>query len=187
MVRIQSLRNDELGINLPQMAFERRVDDIIDFNVIRLTEKSIWQALEKSGIDYQDWLACKVPGQQVLNMFIELKDGYQIKEKDLADTIYKQLTNLDKDEFTTSVLRDDTINMLGFNIEVKLLPKGTFASYTARRQAEGADLAHLKPPHVNPPERVLSIITAEAEETIIVIKSKAKEEEKTGTEKVTVS
>ena len=52
MVRITSLRNDKLGINIPQMVFERRVDDFIDFDVVRLTEKIIWQALEYSSIDY---------------------------------------------------------------------------------------------------------------------------------------
>jgi len=41
-------------------------------------------------------------------------------------------------------------------VKVTLLPKGTFANYTAQRQAEGADLAHLKPPHINPPEEMLA-------------------------------
>jgi hypothetical protein len=28
----------------------------------------------------------------------------------------------------------------------------------ASRQAEGSDLAHLKPPHINPPEKMLSLL-----------------------------
>jgi hypothetical protein len=186
MVRITSLRNDELGISLPQMAFERRVDDIIDFNVVRFTEKSIWQALEKSGVEYEDWLAYRIPGQQVLNLYIELKDRSRIKEKELMATIYEKMIHSD-DEFTSSLTHDDLMNMVGFEINVNLLPKGTFSSYTARRQAEGADLAHLKPPHINPPERVLNMLTSEAEETIVVTKSGAKVKEKTGTEKVKIS
>jgi hypothetical protein len=91
------------------------------------------------------------------------------------------------DEFTSSLTHDDLMNMVGFEINVNLLPKGTFSSYTARRQAEGADLAHLKPPHINPPERILTMLTSEAEETIIVTKSGAKVKEKSGTEKVPVS
>jgi hypothetical protein len=43
---------------------------------------------------------------------------------------------------------------------VTLLPKGSFAAFTAQKQAEGADLAHLKPPHVNPSAKVLSLLTA---------------------------
>ncbi len=50
MVRITSLRNEKLGIDIPQMVFERRADDLLDFVVIRLTEKTIWQAIENTGI-----------------------------------------------------------------------------------------------------------------------------------------
>ena len=50
--------------------------------------------------------------------------------------------------------------MFDFNIEVTLLPQGSFANYTAQRQAEGADLAHLKPPHINPSDKVLALLQA---------------------------
>lgn len=170
IVRITSLRNEKLGIEMPQMAFERRVDDIIDFVVIKLTEKVIWQALEKAGIAYEDWMAYKEPGQQELTLLIELKNGSQVIEKELASAIYNRVVNPDNDEFTTSSAHDDLMDMLGFNIKVHLLPKGTFANYTAQRQAEGADLAHLKPPHINPPEKVLSLLLAETEEIIMVTK-----------------
>jgi hypothetical protein len=163
MVRIVSLRNEKLGIDIPQMVFERRADDLIDFNVIRLSEKLIWQALEKSGIPYVDWTAYKEPGQQVLQLFLELKGGYQSREEDVAADVYEYLTKPDDDAFTLSAVHDDVINMLGFSVKVNLLPKGTFASYTARRQAEGADLAHLKPPHINPSKEVLSFLLGRPE------------------------
>jgi hypothetical protein len=156
MVRITSLRDEKLGIDIPQMVFERRADDLIDFNVIRLTEKLIWQALEKTGIAYEDWTAYKEPGQQVLQLFLELKGGYQNSEENIADAVYEQVTKPDNDEFTLSAVHDDAMDMLGFSVKVNLLPRGTFADYTAQRQAEGADLAHLKPPHVNPSDEVLS-------------------------------
>jgi len=41
-----------------------------------------------------------------------------------------------------------------------LLPQGAFSRYIAQWQAEGADLGHLKPPHVNPPDEVLSLLRA---------------------------
>jgi hypothetical protein len=156
MVRITSLRDEKLGIDIPQMVFERRADDLIDFNVIRLTEKLIWQALEKTGIAYEDWTAYKEPGQQVLQLFLELKGGYQNSEENIAAAVYEQVTKPDNDEFTLSAVHDDAMDMLGFSVKVNLLPRGTFADYTAQRQAEGADLAHLKPPHVNPSDEVLS-------------------------------
>jgi len=51
--------------------------------------------------------------------------------------------------------------MLGLKpLEVTLLPQGAFSSYIAQRQAEGADLGHLKPPHINPSDEVLSLLGA---------------------------
>jgi hypothetical protein len=72
---------------------------------------------------------------------------------------------VDTDSYTTSQAHDDLANMINLKVEVTLVPPGTFASYTARRQAEGADLAHLKPPHINPSNEVLSFLlgTPEAE------------------------
>ena len=173
MVRITSLRNEKLGIEVPQMSFERRADDLIDFNVIRLTEKVIWQALEKAGIAYEDWVAYKEPGQQALRLFIELKDGYQSNEEDIAAIVYEKVTKSDNDEFTTSPVHDDLMDMVTFSIKAHLLPKGTFANYTAQRQAEGADLAHLKPPHINPSEKVLSLLMAKPEEVKVGAETEA--------------
>jgi len=53
------------------------------------------------------------------------------------------------------------------------LPSGTFADYITRKQTEGADLAHLKPPHINPPKDVLSLLLAETEEIIVVKETKS--------------
>lgn len=158
LVKITTLRNDKLGIKLPQMVFERRIDGLIDFNIIRFTEKAIWQALENAGIIYEDWTAYKEPGQQVLNLVLELKDGYQGKEEDIAAGVYEQLTKADDDEFTQSAVHTDTLDMVGFSVKVKILPLGAFAKYTAHRQAEGADLAHLKPPHIQPSQELLTLL-----------------------------
>jgi len=163
MVRITSLRNEKLGIDIPQMVFERRADDLIDFVVIRLTEKTIWQAIENTGIAYEDWVAYKEPGKPVLNLLIELKDGYPASEADVATAVHEQIMKADNDAYTTSQAHDDLADMINFKVDVTLLPPGAFASYTAQRQAEGADLAHLKPPHVNPSEKVLSLLLGEPE------------------------
>jgi hypothetical protein len=163
MIRITALRNDKLGIELPQMVFERRADDLIDFNIIRLTEKQIWQALENSGINYEDWTAYKEPGQQVLQLFLELKRGYRDSEENIAAAVYERVAKTDNDNFTLSAVHNDTMDMLGFSIKVNLLPHGTFTHYIAQRQAEGADLAHLKPPHINPSDKVLSLLLGKPE------------------------
>lgn len=160
MVRITSLRNEALGINTPQMVFERRADDLLNFVVIQLTEKQIWQAIERTGIAYEDWAAYKKPGESVLRLLVELKDGYHASETDVATAVYEQLLKPDNDNHTASAVLEDLTDMFDFGVEAMLLPKGAFANYTAQRQTEGADLAHLKPPHINPSDKVLSLLLA---------------------------
>lgn len=163
MVKITSLRNEKLGINIPQMVFERRADDLLDFVTLRLTEKTIWQAIEGAGIAYKDWTARKKVGEPVLQLFIELKDGYHASEADVAAAVHEQILNSDNDSYTTSLVHEDLTDMVNFRVEANLLPDGAFANYTAQRQAEGADLAHLKPSHINPSDKVLSLLMAKPE------------------------
>jgi len=174
MVRITSLRNEKLGIELPQMAFERRADDLLDFVFIRLTEKTIWQAIENTGIAYEDWTAYKKEGEPVLSLSIELKDGYEGSETDVAAAVREQILKSDNDNRDTELLiRDEFARMIDFKVELNLLPQGAFAHYTAQRRAEGADLAHLKPSHINPPAKVLSLLLAKPEEVKVGAEAEA--------------
>ncbi len=174
IIRITSLRNEELGIDIPQMAFERRADDLINFMFIKLTEKQIWQAIEKTGIAYEDWMAYKEPGGSVLSLLIELKDGLQVSRDEITAAVQEQIIDSGQSSYRESGVVEDWRDALGFQVEVTLLPRGSFAKYTAQRQAEGADLAHIKPPHINPSDEVLSLLLAETEEIIVVKKAKAK-------------
>jgi hypothetical protein len=160
MVKITALDNSPLGIMLPQMEFDQRVDGTIDFNIIRLSEKSIWSALEELGVPYEEWIAYKAPGNQSLSLFIEPKSGHTLDERALGDAVCRVLVR-SEDTTGDDPLVEDTRNMVGFDVNVTLLAPGTFSRYSAGRQAEGADLAHLKPPHVNPTERVLATLLAE--------------------------
>jgi len=164
MVKITSLRNANLGINLPQMVFERRADGLLNFVVLQLTEKQIWQAIERTGIAYEDWTAYKIPGEPVLRLLIELKDSFQGNEADVAAAVQEQILRPDNDGYKKSGVLEDLTDMFDFGVEVTLLLPGAFANYTSQRQAEGADLAHLKPPHINPSEKVLSLLLAKPEE-----------------------
>jgi len=161
MVRISSLRNEKLSIDLPQMVFERRADDLIDIGLMRLTERVIWQAVENTGIPYVDWTARKevIDDKPALHLYLELKEGYIASEKSLAAAVYEQIKKLD-DGFIHGDL-ESIERLIDFKpIEVTLLPQGTFSSYMAQRQAEGADLGGLKPPHINPSDKVLSLLGA---------------------------
>jgi hypothetical protein len=166
MVRITSLRNEKLGIDIPQMVFERRADGLIDFVFMRLTEKTIWQAIENAGIEYEDWTAYKQPGEPVLSLCIELKDGDRgsTHRDAIARAVREQVLKSDSENKDTEYLaRDDYADMINFKLDVTLLPRGTYATYMAQRQAEGADLAHLKPPHINPSPKVLSLLLGKPE------------------------
>jgi len=164
MVKITSLHNAKLGINLPQMVFERRADGLLNFVVLQLTEKIIWQAIERTGIAYEDWTAYKIPGEPVLRLLIEPKNSFQSSEADIAAAVQEQILKPDNGDYTKSGVLEDLTEMIDFSVEVTLLPPGAFANYTSQRQAEGADLAHLKPPHINPSEKVLSLLLAKPEE-----------------------
>jgi hypothetical protein len=187
MIRIQSLRNDKLGIDIPQMAFERRVDDFIDFYVVNFTERSIWQAIESTGVPYEDWIAYKDAEHMTLDIGLELKESYRGDTQKIATMIYDKLTQPDSNKSIEVTRDNDLTDVSDFKIKVDLLPKGTFASYVAQRRAEGADLAHLKPPHVNPPSKAFSMLATDAEETIIVTKAGAGKSDKPGVAKVTVT
>jgi hypothetical protein len=164
MIKITALRNDKLGIELPQMVFERRVDDLLDFDITRLTEKTIWQAIENTGVPYEDWVARKEVGENmILHIYIELK-GDMSSGVDMAVSVKEQIARLDS---SFAGFYNDFSGSIDFGVQVTLLPKGTFAEYTAHRQAEGADLAHLKPPHINPSDKVLSLLLGRLEAEVV--------------------
>jgi hypothetical protein len=157
ILRITSRRNDMLNIDIPQMTFERRADDLIDLaGYVRLTERTIWQAIENSGIPYEDWTVRKeVDEKPLVNIFLELKAGYKASESDIAVAIYEEMKKLDA-RVNSSAIYSTLESILGkIPLKVTLLPEGTFPDYISRRQKEGADLAHVKPPHINPSDEVL--------------------------------
>jgi hypothetical protein len=181
MIKIISSKNENTGIELPQMVFERRVDDVIDLFIVRLTERTIWQAIESAGIPYVDWVAYKDSGRPVLKLYIELKNESNMSESDINSAIYNEIMKSDSSDLQIdSPLRDEMAGFADFSVESTRLPSGTFVDYKTRKQNEGADLAHLKPPHINPPKDVLSSLMGETEEIIIIkeIKSKAISENK---------
>ncbi len=156
LIKITSLRNEALNIDIPQMQYECRVDGLIDLaGFTRLTEKTIWRAIENAGLEYEEWTACKEAGEKpVLRVYLELKqncNGFRRPDQ-VARAIHQQLRKLDR-----SYAELET--MIGLQpIEVTLLPAGAFREYISIQRAAGADLAHLKPPHLNPSDRVMGTL-----------------------------
>jgi len=168
VVKITSLANENVHIQLPQMVVEGRVDYAIDIGgFIRLTEKIIWQAVSKADVPYVDWVARKEykGADALLHIYLELKGATKLAERDIAHNIYQQLREMDDGlpyGNVQSVLNAEPI-------EVTLLPKGAFERYYNLRKSLGADLAHLKPPHVNPTDKDLAILTPEIAETPVPV------------------
>jgi phenylacetate-coenzyme A ligase PaaK-like adenylate-forming protein len=148
-IRIKSLRNERCHINLPQMEFDSRIDGIIDIaGFTRLTEKVVWQAIENSGLVYQDWSIRKevVEEKPLLHLYLEPKQGTELTEDQTAASIHEQLKKLDSDYASLEAM----ISLKP--LKVTVLHHGAFQAYISKQRAAGADLAHLKPPHVNPTE-----------------------------------
>jgi len=154
LIKITSLRNEQLNIDIPQMLFLSRIDDQIDIaGFTRLSEKVIWQAIENTGLAYKDWTARKeVKGKPVLHLYIELKENGYVTSEQVADTVHEELKKLD-----TPYTELESFTGLR-PLEVTLLPENAFHLYKLRQQAAGAELAHLKPPHLNPSDATLDFL-----------------------------
>lgn len=150
LIRIVALEDREAGINLPQTVFESRADDIIDLaGFTRLDEKTMWQAIANTKVKFEDWSARKEyeNGEPILRLYIEPRQ--EIEPPNLEDTIHQQLLNINEDYRNLQT-------MLGIKpLRVKILPPGSFRRYYEEKKRQGADLAHLKPAHMNARDTVI--------------------------------
>ena len=154
LIKITSLRNEQLNIDIPQMVFLSRIDDQIDIaGFTRLSEKIIWQAIENSGLDYEDWTARKeIKDKPVLHLYIELKENGYVTVEQVAASVHEELKKLD-----TPYAELESFTGLS-PLEVSLLPQNAFQLYKLRQRAAGADLAQLKPPHINPADDTIDFL-----------------------------
>lgn len=154
LVKIHSVRNEKLSIDIPQMSFIGRVDDQIDIaGFTRLSEKVIWQAIEKSGVSYAGWTARKeIDDKPVLNIYIETKDQVDQGAGEIAARVHKELKKID-------VPYSELESFTGLNpLAVTLLPRGAFTAYKQYQLDNGADISQLKPPHLNPTDETIRIL-----------------------------
>jgi len=154
MIKITSMRNQKLNIDIPQMVFHSRVDDMIDIaGFTRLTERVIWQAIENTGVAYKEWTVRKeVREKPILHLYLEPRENGYISEEQIAKSVHHELKMLDAPYA-------DLESFLGLRpLEVTLLPENAFQGYMLRQQAAGADLAHLKPPHINPSDGIIECL-----------------------------
>jgi hypothetical protein len=152
LIKIVALKDDETKVNLPQMVFHSRADDIIDIaGFPRLDEKIIWNAIKSSEINFVDWVARKEQknGETFLHIYIEPLDQ-KMDGKEASRLLDQQFINMDNDY-------KDLKNWISHDlVAVTFLKQGSFSSYIKNKQASGADLSHWKPPHINPSESVIN-------------------------------
>jgi len=150
VVRVAGMGDEETGSTLPQFAFKCRTGDIIMlYSLTELDEKTVWQAIINTGAKVAEWSAAKEieNDQAYLRLYIELKEGAD--QGDLEKAVDQQLRAIDVDY-------RDIGDQLGLQpVRVTYLPPGTFQRYYEEMRKEGADLAHLKPPHMNPSDDVI--------------------------------
>ena len=150
LIKVVSLNDEETGVSLPQIIIQRKVGETINLaGLAELDEKTIWQAIANTGIRYTDWSACKDydQNQAFLHLYIELREEREPAE--VASMIDEQLKIVDTD------YKDIDAYLQLQPMRVALLSPGTFQRYMDERVREGADLAHLKPNHVNPSAAVI--------------------------------
>ena len=150
LVEIISLRDDELDIDIPQIVFHARADGVIDLGgFTRLTEKAVLHAIAETGIPCVDWTVRKeyVQEKPTLHLYVEAKDG--VEAQDVRAAVHERLK--EKDPGYADLEEMAALNPL----HVTMLPQGAFQRYMADRRAAGAELAHLKPPHINPSDEII--------------------------------
>ncbi len=152
LFEVISLGDEELGSQLPQLRFYSRADDVIDLgNLVRLTESDIWKAIEATGVMYQDWTARKEFMNEDVNLhvYLEPKPTANITVEDFGGQLALELSKISA-EF------GDLEEILGRTpIKISFLEPGAFDAYMKQKQQEGADLAHIKPPHMQPSDQIL--------------------------------
>lgn len=155
LFEVISLEDEELHSTLPQLRFYSRSDDIIDLgNLVRLTEKDIWRAIEATGLKYQDWIARKeiIDNNVNLHIYLEPNPANNINIDNYSEQLALELAKIIP-EF--SGLKE----ILGLNpIKISLIKNGSFNAYMAQKQKEGADLAHIKPTHMQPSDQVMQLL-----------------------------
>lgn len=153
LLEVIANQDNELGIDQPQFQFHSRADGIIDIaGFVQLTERKIWKAIEMVGLEYVDWTARKEAFEKepILHLYLEAKANNEMTVSEIKEKFREALCKVDK-EFA------DTEEILGGDhLRLSLLPQGAFERYIQTQQEAGADIAHLKPPHMQPSDKALN-------------------------------
>ncbi len=163
MVKITAMRNDQLNVDIPQMVYHSRVDDLIDIaGFTRLTETTIWKALESTGIAYEDWAVRKeLKEKPTLHLYLEPRGSNHLTAEEVATLVDQQLKILDTPY-------SELESYVGLRpLEVTFIPQGAFNRYMLKQQAAGVELGRIKVSHINPTDEVLGFLLGTAPEVTV--------------------
>ena len=136
---------------LPEFEFLGRSDDRLDIaGFTRIDEKTLWQAVEETGLPIGSWTARTESrnGKPILHLYAEAESA--IAQGDAENKIHMALRA--EDDFYR-----DLEDMLGIRpLEITLLPSGTWDRYYDNRLKLGLQLHDLVPPRMNSSESEVS-------------------------------
>lgn len=128
----------------PEFEWLGRSDDRIDIaGFTRVDEKTVWQALRDSGLDFSNWTLKReqADGKTMLHFYGETRHAYDAVE--VAGQIHQALKSID-------AFYADLETMLEIRpLKTTLLPVGTFDLYYEEKRRQGKDLGRSVPPRMN--------------------------------------
>ena len=154
LIKFTAMEDKQTGIKLPQMEFVGRSNGFIDLAGFTglIDEKMVWQAIINTGIKNIDWSIRKevVNRKPILHLYIEPIEP--VDQKDVKLNVREQLKSLNQ-------FYADYEDMLDTDpLMVTILKSGSFQKYQKAKVAQGADLAHLKPPHMNASDEEIGLL-----------------------------
>ncbi len=133
--------------SLPEFEFLGRSDDRLDIaGFTRIDEKTMWQAVQDTGLPLGSWTARTEyrNGKPVLHLYAEADS--RVEKAEAVEKLHMALRA--EDDFYR-----DLEDMLGIRpLEITLLPTGTWDRYYDSRLRLGRDLHDLVPPRMNSSE-----------------------------------
>jgi len=154
LIKFTALEDEETGIKLPQMEFVGRSAAFIDLAGFTglIDEKMVWQSIVNTGIKNVDWSIRKevVNSRPILHLYIEPIE--LIDQEEIRFKVREQLKILNPFYADYEELLETD------GLKVTILESGSFHEYQQAKVAQGADLAHLKPPHMNASDEIIQLL-----------------------------
>jgi hypothetical protein len=154
IIKFTAMEDVETGIKLPQMEIVGRSNGFIDLAGFTglIDEKIVWQAIVNTQIKFVDWSVRKEvqDGKPIINIYFE-----PVETEDPEDVKFKVREHLRK----LNPFYADYEDMIDSDsLKVTILTSGSFQRYQMAKVAQGADLAHLKPPHMNASDEIIQLL-----------------------------